>query len=316
MILRPVDLDDDAPRLATLINTVEPEPITAETLRERERRRPAGQRRWRVAAVDHSGWIAGFADSLHDPWMPPGRFSLSVVVDPAVRNRGIGTLLYGNALRWAQEQGATSLESEVRDNCPACLRFAQQRGFAVDRHIFESVLDLSAFDAERFAGVVEAAEASGIHFFTLADLGNTLEAQRMLYELNRRTARDNPSNDDTFAPFEEFRRFVFSASWYRADGQIVAAEGDQWVGMAAVGYFRETNSMYNMFTGVDRAYRGRKLALALKLLAIRCAQRYGATYLRTNNDSQNAPMLAINRKLGYQPQVGKYRVIQELARRA
>ena len=138
----------------------------------------------------------------------------------------------------------------------------------------------------------------------------------MLYELNRRTARDNPSNDDTFAPFEEFRRFVFGASWYRADGQIVAAEGDRWVGMAAVGYFRETNSMYNMFTGVDRAYRGRKLALALKLLAIRCAQRYGAVYLRTNNDSQNAPMLAINRKLGYQPQVGKYRLIQELARRA
>jgi GNAT superfamily N-acetyltransferase len=248
--------------------------------------------------------------------MPPGRYSLSVVVDPAVRKRGIGTLLYGNALRWAQEQGTTSLESEVRDNCPACLRFAQQHGFAVDRHIFESVLDLSAFDAERFAGVVEAAEASGIRFFTLADLGNTLEAQRMLYELNRRTARDNPSNDDTFAPFEEFRRFVFSASWYRADGQIVAAEGDRWVGMAAVGYFQETNSMYNMFTGVDRAYRGRKLALALKLLAIWCAQRYGAAYLRTNNDSQNAPMLAINRKLGYQPQVGKYRLIQELARRA
>ena len=98
MNLRPVDLDDDAARLASLINTGEPEPITPEILRERERRRPAGQRRWRVVVVDDSGWIAGFADSLHDPWMPPGRFSLAVVVDPALRNRGIGTLLYGTVL--------------------------------------------------------------------------------------------------------------------------------------------------------------------------------------------------------------------------
>ena len=76
--------------------------------------------------------------------------------------------------------------------------------------------------------------------------------------------------------------------------------------MAAVGYFAATNSMYNMVTGVDRAHRGRGVALAIKLLAIRCARRYGAVYIRTHNDSENAPMLAINRKLGYQPQPGLY----------
>ncbi len=39
--------------------------------------------------------------------------------------------------------------------------------------------------------------------------------------------------------------------------------------MAAVGYFASAQSMYNMITGVDRAYRGRGIALALKLLSIR-----------------------------------------------
>jgi GNAT superfamily N-acetyltransferase len=67
--------------------------------------------------------------------------------------------------------------------------------------------------------------------------------------------------------------------------------------------------MFNMMTGVDRRYRSRGIATALKLLAIRCARRYRAAYLRTNNDSLNAPMLAVNQKLGYISQPGWYRLL-------
>jgi glutathionyl-hydroquinone reductase len=35
--------------------------------------------------------------------------------------------------------------------------------------------------------------------------------------------------------------------------------------------------------------------------------------MRTSNDSQNAPMLAINQQLGYQPQAGRYRLMQDLS---
>ena len=76
-------------------------------------------------------------------------------------------------------------------------------------------------------------------------------------------------------------------------------------------YYPERNSAYNAFTGVERDYRGRGLAQALKLLAVRFAQHYGAAYIRTNNDSQNAPMLAVNRKLGYRPEPGKYRLVND-----
>ncbi len=82
--------------------------------------------------------------------------------------------------------------------------------------------------------------------------------------------------------------------------------------MSAVGYFPASNYMYNMMTGVESAYRGRHIALALKLLIIKYARRYGAAYLRTNNDSENAPILAVNRKLGYQPQPGKYMLLRKL----
>lgn len=58
--------------------------------------------------------------------------------------------------------------------------------------------------------------------------------------------------------------------------------------------------------GTCAEYRGRGIAQALKIVAWRTARRYGAKYLRTANDSMNAPMLAINRKMGYKPEPGRY----------
>ena len=201
----------------------------------------------------------------------------------------------------------------MRDNDPGSLRFAERYGFQKRRHIFESRLTLATFDTGRFAGARERAEASGVRFFSLADLGDSEEAQRRLHAINAAWSHDVPGREGDFMPFEQFRKTVCSASWYRPDGQIVAAAGDTWVGMAAVGYFANTNSMYNMFTGVDPAWRGRGIALALKLLAIDCARRYGADYITTNNDSENAPMLAVNRKLGYQPEPGFYQMLRQPA---
>jgi RimJ/RimL family protein N-acetyltransferase len=111
---------------------------------------------------------------------------------------------------------------------------------------------------------------------------------------------------------EEFSSFLFTASWFRPQGQILAAEGDKIIGLAAVGYFAESNSMENLITGVLPAYRGRKIGHALKVVALRYASAAGADSIRTHNDSQNEPMLAINRKLGYKSQVGELRLVRRL----
>jgi hypothetical protein len=63
----------------------------------------------------------------------------------------------------------------------------------VQRHLSVSRLYLAAFNPAPFAGIVEAAEATGIRFFTLADVEMTLENQRKLYELHRACAADNPA---------------------------------------------------------------------------------------------------------------------------
>ncbi len=306
--LRPLNRDTDLPRLSELYMTamVEPEPVTVEDLQTWLQNAPPGRILQFMVAIDERERIVGFGNVGRDAWMAPGRFWIEVVVDPAFCKQGIGSLLYTHAFQFAQEHGATSLKAELRDSLVDALKFAKWRNFKVDRYIFESTLDLATFDETRFDDVIERVEATGIRFFTLADIGDTRDAQYKLYEINRRYAFDIPGSDSTFAPFEEFHKQVFEAHWYRADGQIVAADGDKWIGLSAVGYFPESNYMYNMMTGVEPSYRGRNIALALKLLVVRCARKYGVSYLRTNNDSENMPILAVNRKLGYQPQPGKY----------
>lgn len=73
--------------------------------------------------------------------------------------------------------------------------------------------------------------------------------------------------------------------------------------------------MFTLLTGVAPEYRGRKIAQALKLIAILHGKGLGADSIRTQNDSINAPMLAINRKLGFvrEDGLGHYGLVKELA---
>lgn len=309
--LRSIDPTQDFGRIAEIISKINPEPVTAAELAEWDANRSPEAILQHTAAVDDADYIVGFGIAMRSPWTKPGKFWMEITVDPDHRRRGIGAQLYDNALNFTRSQGAACLEGEVRDHDHTSYAWAEQRGFKTQRHIFESTLDLKTFDETPFVDAISATEQAGFRFFTLADLADTEEVRHKLYTLNRATVLDIPGAEDGFPPFEQFQKFVFDASWYRADGQVVVANGDSWAGFAALAYNQETNSMNHHMTGVDRSYRGRGLTLPLKLLAIRCARKYSADYMRTNNDSQNAPMLAVNRKLGYRPEPGFYKLVRE-----
>lgn len=128
-------------------------------------------------------------------------------------------------------------------------------------------------------------QSQGICFFSLADAGNTTEALRKLWEVNYRVALDSRF-ERTFPNFEEFQHITSNGAWFRPEGQLLAADGESYVGLSAVGYFADSNSAYNRpHRGHGRIIRGRKIALALlKLMTIRVAKKWGAGYIRTNND--------------------------------
>lgn len=302
--LRPVVPEEDYQQIAPLIATADPEAFSAAQMLAELRNRPGGTLNREMAAVDAGGQIVGFSAVFRLPWWGPGRYNLWLVVDPDHRGRGIGSALHDDALRFALAEGATLLNSSVRDNDPAARRFAEQRGFAVRRHLFSSTLEVAAFDPASFAGVVEAVEATGIRFFSMADAGDTPEARSRLYGVNRACSLDIPGREPTFATEEQYMQRNCRADWYRPEAQLLAADGDRWVGLASLQPLSAPGLLFNRVTGVVSEYRGRHIALALKLLAVDYARRHGFTHIKTNNDSENAPMLAVNRKLGYEPQPG------------
>jgi GNAT superfamily N-acetyltransferase len=303
-----MNIEADAAEMARLYSYTTPEPITPETARDWWTLRD-GEIRVTMLALDETQGAIGYWEVDRETWMKPGYFYVKVIVAPEGRRHGLGAEMYEAALRAARQYGATHLESHVRETDSASLKFAESRGFNVIHHSFDSALEVTDFDEHKFDDLMRRLHADGFRFFSLAEAGLTAENKRKLYEVNRATGLDNPGNDRTFPDFYAFSKNVFDASWFRADTQIIASHGERWVGLSAIGIYPADRCAYNAFTGVLREFRGRGLAQALKLQTILLAKRQGMRYIRTNNDSNNAPMLAINRKLGYKPKPGAYKVL-------
>lgn len=308
--LRSPNLPADYARMAEMINAVAHQPVTPASLAENDHLLPDGSVLHYVVAESDTGRVIGFARTHRYPNTRPGKYYVSVVTDKAVRRNGVGSALADAIERFALEHGATRLAGEVEDDDPASLAFVKRRGYEVVRLSYIATLDLTTFDDSRFAGVVEAVQSGGIRFFTLADEpGEAME--RKLYEYLSRTFPDIPGYDGAqFMSFETFRKWMIDNPDARLDGIILAADGDRIVGATNVTV--SPDGLYTPHTSVDREYRGRKIALALKLLSVKVARRYGATQMRTSNDSRNAPMLAVNRKLGYVANSGTYEVVREI----
>jgi GNAT superfamily N-acetyltransferase len=306
MNLRLFDFKTDGKRVLELENMAASEPQSLSDFEYWVNKPHPEHTTRRVVMEDDKNFIAGYAYAVHPSWAPVGHFWLWVNVHPDFRGIGIGSALYEDVEQFALANGARELQVEVKEGDSHSIRFSEKRGFYAYRHLFESTLDLESFDETPFQGLISSLEAAGIRFFSLAEAGNTQEALRKLYSVNYATALDIPGSNGTWIPFEEFEAMVRRAEWFNPEGQLLAASGEEYIGLAAVQWIPEKQGAYNLMTGVIPPYRGRKIALALKLLAIRYARQKGARYIRTNNDSHNAPILAINNKLGYQPLPGKY----------
>ena len=296
----------DLPAIAALLSEFNQEATTVTDVQAGWANRAPESRVWRRVAVTAAGEVRGYASGLNQPWHPAGQYALTLVVDPAQRRQGVGRQLAGELLAWTAAEAATRLNVHARDDDPAALAFARLCGFRVAFHSFTSALTVSDFDEALHLPVLKRVEGAGIRFSTLAAEGQTEENKHALYELNRVAGLDVPDSDGTFPPYEFFETQVYSASWFDPAGQVLALDGEQYVGLGALGVNAESGVGSNAFTGVHPDYRGRGLATALKLLVVQEARRRGVRVIETGNNSLNAPILAINRKFGYRPRPGLY----------
>jgi GNAT superfamily N-acetyltransferase len=175
-LIRDWNTQTDFPRIAAIRNGVLPDITTVEMLREEGAKQHPQSHIYRRVAVAPNDRVLGYAEVGRNSWDTPGAWELSLMADSEVKRQGIGSALYRVMRNYLHTQQATACTVRVRDHLPDALTFAQHRGFVLQQHSFASALTVTDFDEEGFAGVVAAAQASGIRFFAFADTDGS-EAQ-------------------------------------------------------------------------------------------------------------------------------------------
>ncbi|MEU2611919.1 GNAT family N-acetyltransferase [Micromonospora sp. NPDC007271] len=159
-------------------------------------------------------------------------------------------------------------------------------------------LDIDEFDDHAFEPYLRRARASGIDFATMAELGDTPDHRRALYDLNKTCSADIPDRGE-FYTYEEYLAQRIDAPTFNPGGVVLALHGNEWIGMSATSLHPDRGLAFSEMTGVLGPYRGQGLSLAMKLLAIRFVRLSGYRWLGTLHHPGNASAIAMNRRLGF-----------------
>jgi GNAT superfamily N-acetyltransferase len=287
MTIRDLDLERDATEAVALIAKTSWLGVTSvEEWVHRHHVAPARARAVsRVATSD--GRLIGMIETRVDFFGSGDLARFSLRVDPAFRNRGIGTELYELGLAHVRELGV-SRAAAAFDESEAGVSFATARGWREARAEALSSVDPTT--------VSEAPDPS-------LDIRPALELDpRELHAVDEAATRDIPALEQIETiRYDEWRAFVWDDPLFAKDGSFGVVVDGKVVALSLILASPEAGRAFSMFTGTLGEYRGRGLARAVKLASIRWAAANGITQLVTTNDETNAPMLAVNRRLGYRP---------------
>lgn len=298
---------DDFERVAELWNLTYPHSrISARDLRAWE----AGwdeerYDRVRLAVQDEEGWVVATGEISHMPWQfHPHRYSLTLLVDPASKRRGVRQQVYGRLEAELQARGAEMVRTRVTDRRPADIRFYARRGFEEVQRMRDSRLNVRSFDFGPYLELEERVSSAGVQLTTLAEEGrDDAEVRRRAYELEMALGPDVPQPDEfTPIPFEAWQVRVIDNERALPDAYFLAKRGSEYVGVSfCQPSLEEPGILWQALTGVRREVRGQGIATALKLGTIRFARENGYREIRTFNDVHNRPILSLNQALGFQP---------------
>src|SRR4029079_11786603 len=120
------------------------------------------------------------------------------------------------------------------------------------------------------------------------------------YAVDMTTTADVPMVVDfTEMPYDAWLEQYWNHPQLRHDGSCAVTHDGRPVTITLLR--SEGDRAINDMTGTLREFRGRGLALLLKLHQLAWASANGIVSVMTENDARNAPMLAVNSRLGYRP---------------
>lgn len=212
-----------------------------------------------------------------------GGGSVTPRVLPDHRRRGVGTALLEHLVAHARTLGVETLRSGADDD--GSLAFAHRFGFAEVNREVEQTFHLD--------GPVEVPPApDGIEVVTAQERPGLWEAayERFGLEVLADFAVDTPLE---VTPENWLREWLVDPTFLAlADGEVVGCAG---LGLDPDQPTRAENGL----TAVRRDWRGRGLAVHLKLRTLAWAADHGLTEVYTWTQDGNAAMRALNTRLGY-----------------
>ncbi|SEN96202.1 GNAT family N-acetyltransferase [Actinacidiphila rubida] len=270
---------------------------------------PARQHYRLLVAEDGHGRIAGYVRAaLFADTSDPGLSFTSLVVDEGDRGNGVGSALLAAAEEHLAAVGAHTVYAWAFDD-PAAHGFAARHGYHRGRSANYLRLDL----AESGPLPEPPALPSGVRLRPAAEWADDLPA---LHEADQECFVGEPGDVTPDAiTFQDWRTTIWDRPDFDQQLSTVAVVDGAVAGLLLV----ETDDRgryWSSGTAVHPAHRGRGLARAAKAHSLHLARARGLHEAYTSNDGGNAPMLAVNRWLGYQPSATEWRYIRELTDRA
>lgn len=273
----------------------------------------------RIVALERaSARVVGYAQVSKRPHtLEKGALNVDVVVDPSCREEGAWAGLYERAERIAKDEGARALKAIASDRDASQLERFRGQGFEEASREIESRLSLAEVGLGELRRLVEATAVEGIGFSTLA-----LERRRNpgcahgIQAMEDDAGRDVPRTD-RWRPIPQlaFEDLVLRGPMVVPSAWFIAVDGGRYVGESYLRRYALTfpRLVTQGFTCTTRDHRGRGIARHLKLLCMLWAKGRGVGQIRTWNDAQNAPMLALNQSLGFRKHATEFKLTKALA---
>jgi L-amino acid N-acyltransferase YncA/RimJ/RimL family protein N-acetyltransferase len=215
----------------------------------------------------------------------------SIVVHPAHRRAGAGSALWDEASAHLDAIAARRIVAYSRADDDS-VAFVGGRGFTL-----ESTDTTSAVDPRTLPEPPEP--PSGV---IIAPMAAHAADPTPVFEADKESALDEPGPSDfSGVTYESWRRLIWNYPDCDHELSVVAEADGTVVGTSFLYSDRQNGRAMNAGTGVVRSCRGRGLGLLMKRHSLALAAAAGITQVITQNDATNAPMLAINAALGYQP---------------